>query len=136
MNPLIQLKQIGSVFILALGLSCFGLSSAVQAERSALATERIESVERHQLVDNIYEYSYVISTGNDQHHRVGVHRVVREQHGSPRECDQAIFLAHGDWWDFTQAFLGGGTSPDSLPVFLAHKGVDVWGIDLGWTLVP
>jgi hypothetical protein len=108
----------------------------VQAVRPALATERIESVVRHQLVDNIYEYSYLISTGNDQHHRVGVHRVVREQHGSPRECDQAIFLAHGDWWDFTQAFLGGGTSPDSLPVFLAHKGVDVWGIDLGWTLVP
>src|SRR5437870_2499734 len=60
------------------------LVGAVLLVRPALATESIEQVARHQLVDNIYEYSYVISTGNDEHHRVGVHRVVQEEHGSPR----------------------------------------------------
>jgi pimeloyl-ACP methyl ester carboxylesterase len=78
----------------------------------------------------------VISTGNDQYHRVGVHRVVQEEHGCPRPSDQAIFMVHGDVWNFNAAFLRGTSSPDSLPVFLARRGVDVWGIDLGWTLVP
>ena len=112
------------------------LVGAVLLVRPALATERIEQFARHQLVDNIYEYSWVISTGNDQYHRVGVHRVVQEEHGRPRPSGQAIFMVHGDAWNFTAAFLRGGSSPDSLPVFLASKGVDVWGIDLGWTLVP
>jgi pimeloyl-ACP methyl ester carboxylesterase len=112
------------------------LVGAVLLVRPALATERIEQVARQQLVDNIYEYSYVISTGNDVHHRVGVHRVVQEEHGCPRHSDQAIFMVHGDGWNFNAVFLRGTSSPNSLPVFLARRGVDVWGIDLGWTLVP
>jgi hypothetical protein len=93
-------------------------------------------VERHQIVDHIYEYDYIIPTGNDQYHRVGVHRVVQEENGQPRPSNQAIFMVHGDWWNFNHAFMRGTSSPDSLPVFLAHRGVDVWGIDLGWTLIP
>jgi hypothetical protein len=112
------------------------LVGAVLLVRPALATERIEQVTRQHLVDHIYEYSWVISTGNDQYHRVGVHRVVQEENGSPQHCDQAIFMVHGDAWNFNAAFMRGTSSPDSLPVFLAHRGVDVWGIDLGWTLVP
>src|SRR6266481_3243705 len=112
------------------------LVGAVLLVRPALATDRIEQVVRQHLVDHIYEYSWVISTGNDQYHRVGVHRVVQEENGSPQHCDQAIFMVHGDLWNFTAAFLRGGSSPDSMPVFLARRGVDVWGIDLGWTLVP
>src|SRR5262249_11038201 len=112
------------------------LVASVLLVRPALATERIEQVARQQLIDNIYEYSYVISTGNDRHHRVGVHRVVQEERGRPRHSDQAIFMVHGDAWNFTAAFLRGTSAPDSLPVFLARRGVDVWGIDLGWTLVP
>jgi hypothetical protein len=112
------------------------LVGAVLLVRPALATERIEQVARQHLVDSIYEYSYVISTGNDQYHRVGVHRVVQEEHGCPRPSDQAIFMVHGDACNFNAAFLRGASSPDSLPVFLARRGVDVWGIDLGWTLVP
>src|SRR5260370_28682906 len=112
------------------------LVGAVLLVRPALATERIEQVTRQHIVDHIYEYSWVISTGNDQYHRVGVHRVVQEENGFPQHCDQAIFMVHGDDFAFNAAFLRGGSSPDSLPVFLARRGVDVWGIDLGWTLVP
>src|SRR5437899_3117585 len=111
------------------------LVGVVLLVRPALAAERIEQVSRQHLVDNIYEYSYVISTGNDQYHRVGVHRVVQEEHGYPRHSDQAIFMVHGDFWNFNAAFLRGTSSPDSLPVFLAHRGDDVWGIDIGWTLL-
>jgi hypothetical protein len=93
-------------------------------------------VSRHQIVDHIYEYDYVIPTGNAPHDRVGVHRVVQEEHGHPQHSDQAIFMVHGDNWNFNNAFMRGNSSPDSLPVFLAQRGVDVWGIDLGWTLVP
>jgi hypothetical protein len=92
--------------------------------------------ERHHIVDNIFEYDYVISTGDGPHDRVGVHRVVQEEHGRPQPSNQAIFMVHGDIWDFNAAFFKGNSSPDSLPVFLAQRGVDVWGIDLGWTLVP
>src|SRR6266705_2630665 len=65
-----------------------------------------------------------------------IEQVVQEEHGCPRHSDQAIFMVHGDAWNFNAAFLRGTSSPDSLPVFLARRGVDVWGIDLGWTLVP
>jgi hypothetical protein len=112
------------------------LVGAVLLVRPALATERIEQVASHQIVDHIYQYDYVISTGNGPHDRVGVHRVVQEENGQPQPCDQAIFMVHGDLWNFNAAFMRGTSSPDSLPVFLAHRGVDVWGIDLGWTLVP
>ena len=109
---------------------------AVLLVRPALAADRIEQVTRQHIVDHIYEYSYVISTGNDQYHRVGVHRVVQEENGSPQHCDQAIFMVHGDVWAFNAAFLRNTSTPHSLPVFLARRGIDVWGIDLGWTLVP
>jgi len=112
------------------------LVGAVLLVRPALATDRIEQVSRQHLVDHIYEYSYVISTGNDQYHRVGVHRVVQEVDGSPQPCDQALFMVHGDAWAFNAAFLRETSTPNSMPVFLARRGVDVWGIDLGWTLVP
>src|SRR5246127_4729011 len=59
------------------------LVGAVLLVRHALATARIEQVGRHHIVDNIYEYSWVISTGNDRYRRVGVHRVVQEEHGRP-----------------------------------------------------
>ena len=112
------------------------LVGAVLLIRPALAAERIEQVSRQHLVDHVYEYSYVISTGNDVHHRVGVHRVVQEDHGSPQPCDQALFMLHGDDFAFNAAFLRNTSTPNSMPVFLARRGVDVWGIDLGWTLVP
>jgi hypothetical protein len=34
------------------------------------------------------------------------------------------------------AFVGGDTPSESVAVYLASMGMDVWGIDLDWTLVP
>jgi hypothetical protein len=59
----------------------------------------------------------------------------------PVPSGRALFLVHGDIWPFDGAFLSSLASasvPDShaLPIYLASRGVDVWGIDLRWTQVP
>jgi hypothetical protein len=91
---------------------------------------------RHRLIDNIYETIYVVPTGPGPHDQIAVHRVLREEHGRPIRSDFAVLLTHGDVWGFDGAFLGGTANPASLPVYLARRGVDVWGIDFAWTLVP
>jgi pimeloyl-ACP methyl ester carboxylesterase len=49
-------------------------------------------------------------------------------------------MVHGASQNFEDIFLTAGsltqTPMTSLPVYLASNGVDVWGIDLGWTRVP
>jgi hypothetical protein len=57
---------------------------------------------------------------------------------SPRRnaSHNAIFLAHGYASNFNTDFMGGTHSPQSLPVYLASQGIDVWGSDYGWALVP
>jgi hypothetical protein len=47
-------------------------------------------------------------------------------------------MVHGDSWGFDSAFAGGlgGSKPaPNVATWLARRGVDVWGIDLRWTLV-
>jgi hypothetical protein len=90
---------------------------------------------RH-LTRRIDEFDYVIPTGLGPFQQVGVHRVVRVRNGRPLPSANALFMQHGDGWNFDAAFLGGTQAIHSLPVYLARRGIDVWGIDLGWTLVP
>jgi hypothetical protein len=47
-----------------------------------------------------------------------------------------VFFVHGDGASFDNDFRLGKTASQSVAVFLASKGIDVWGIDLGWSLVP
>lgn len=96
----------------------------------------VQLITHRRLVDDIFETVYSIKTGNGPYDRIQVHRVVREMRGRPLETDKALMLLHGDVWGFNGAFLGAGSPPASLPVFLARRGGDVWGIDLAWTLVP
>jgi hypothetical protein len=88
------------------------------------------------LRENIYEYSYTVRTGNGPYDRIKLHRVIQVHHGQPVQAVKAVFLVHGDVWNFNAAFLGGSRSPRSLPVSLAEGGIDAWGIDLDWSLVP
>jgi hypothetical protein len=91
---------------------------------------------------DIVEYSAQVRVGPGEHDRIGLHRVVRETAPSvPAHSRRAILFVHGDAWGFDGAFLANlatpGASPEhAAPVFLAEHGIDVWGIDLGWTLVP
>jgi hypothetical protein len=82
---------------------------------------------------NVYEYYYVLAT--DGGARVGVHRVVEVRHGRPMAPRDGVFFVHGDNWAFDTSFRLGNTASQSIAVFLASKGIDVWGVDLGYTLV-
>jgi hypothetical protein len=88
-----------------------------------------------QIAGDVYEYNYILPTGTGPYHSVGVHRVVRVNDGKPVVSHNSVFLAHGYESDFN-TFMGGTHAPRSLPVYLANNGVDVWGIDYGWSLVP
>jgi hypothetical protein len=92
-------------------------------------------VTRH-IVGDVYESIYRLRTGPGEHDRIQLHRIVREKNGRPVPARTAVMLLHGDAWGFDAAFMRGSSSPDSLPAYLASKGVDVWGVDLAWTLVP
>src|SRR5215213_4339676 len=98
------------------------------------ACENIQP-ERRQLAGNIIEYFFRIPVGKGQYDFIGIHRVVKERAPwRPVRTSRALMMAHGDIWGFRAAFL---TPPNhNLPVFLAGNGIDVWGIDFGWSLLP
>jgi hypothetical protein len=84
------------------------------------------------LAPGVVELSATLRTGPGEYDRIGLHRVTT-LHGGRRP---GVLLAHGDVWGFDAAFLGEPDPAQSLPVYLARRGIDVWGIDFGWTLVP
>ncbi len=112
------------------------------ATRSVCSTCPVGSVDRRVLVGDIAEYSFLLRVGAGEHDLIRLHRVVREQAPFvPRRTSRALLLAHGDAFNFDAAFLTSLTSPTvddahALPIFLAQRGIDVWGIDFRWTLVP
>lgn len=115
----------------AIFLLAFGFSSLTQAQPNLQTAQP----ERRVLSGNVVEYSFRVPVGPGAHDVIGVHRVVKETAPwVPAHSSKGILLAHGDVWNFRSAFL---TDPaHSTPVFLAQNGVDVWGIDFRWTLVP
>lgn len=110
-----------------------------QASGSSCAAS---AVTRRQLTPTVAEYSFTVRVGRGTYDVLGLHRVVRETAPSrPARAEDAVFFVHGDAWGFDAAFLASAASPSipdsrALPVFLAERGVDVWGIDLRWTRVP
>jgi hypothetical protein len=102
----------------------------------------LSTLARREIVLGIAEYSFRVRAGADEHTVIGMHRVVRESAPFvPSRTRDAVLMAHGDAWGFDGAFLASAASPavpdaHALPVFLAQNGVDVWGIDFAWTLLP
>jgi len=100
------------------------------------------AIERRQLVGDVYEYSMQVQVGAGSHDVVTLHRVVREvSAGTPARAPKSVFMVHGDVWNFRGAFLpsvdSGAVAPgQSIAIYLAQQGVDVWGIDLRWANVP
>jgi len=100
------------------------------------------NAERRQLVDDIYEYSYRVRVGPGAYDIITLHRVVRELgQWSPVRTAKSVFMVHGDALGFRGAFLSSAGSAavapgHSIAVFLAQRGVDVWGIDQRWVHVP
>ena len=89
-----------------------------------------------QLSDSVVEFYYVVRTGPGQYDQIGIHHVtLTDKHGKPVPSGNALMILHGDLWPFDGAF-GGEISRQSVATYLASNKVDVWGIDLAWTLVP
>ena len=98
--------------------------------------------DRRKLYDDIYEYTFQLQVGPGVHDTITLHRVVREDRAyTPSPGNKAVFMVHGDVWGFRGAFLANVESDaapaqHSLAIYLARRGVDVWGIDLRWVSVP
>jgi hypothetical protein len=96
---------------------------------------------RDDLGNGIAHYQYEVKIGNRQFDVVRIHRVIHETRPyHPVSCQGDIFMVHGANQDFDDIYFTAGAeniNPEtSLPVYLATKNIDVWGIDLAWTLVP
>ncbi len=102
---------------------------------------RILEIKRSMLSSDIAHYQILVRLGNGPYDIVRIHRVVREaRRYRPVRTSGNVFMVHGSSQDFDDIFLRPGVdTPDeqnSSPYFLASQNIDVWGIDLGWTMVP
>ncbi|HVK64201.1 MAG TPA: hypothetical protein VM694_07000, partial [Polyangium sp.] len=117
------------------------LRDAVEASGSAI-TAQVPELVREQVSGDVYHYSFLVKVGDTPNARVRVHRIVREDAPwKARPADRAILLLHGDFATFTTNFAPSLTSsaaqPDhGLAVYLAQRGIDVWGLDRRWTTAP
>ena len=113
--------------VLAIAIAALAVAAPARADRlPAMHQSRV-------LAPGVVEWSATVPTGPGRYDRIGLHRVTAA--GSARS-HVGVLLAHGDVWGFDAAFLGSPDAVHSLPVLLARRGIDVWGIDFGWTLVP
>ena len=101
----------------------------------------IKNFSRKELGDGIAHYEFEIMMDTGVYDVVKIHRVVKEFWPyRPVKTQGNIFMVHGAIQDFDDIFLTAGAelinSETSAPYFLATQGIDVWGIDLGWTRVP
>jgi len=108
----------------------------------ALSATLVGGMERQHVVGDVYHYSYLLSVGKTPNARIRVHRVVREDSPKvPHPTSQSIMLMHGDFANFTTNFLPSRISAAAKPgrnlaVYLAQRGIDVWGVDRRWTTAP
>ena len=154
----IQLHHIVPLALLWLGCGAETPVSAPTPETEVLAQELsmlqlsdilgvaeldgVGGFERKQVVGDVYHYSLQLQVGPNAQDVITLHRVVRERAAwKPARGRESVFMVHGDAWNFTGAFMASTLTQDvpvqqSIAVYLAQKGVDVWGIDLRWTHVP
>ena len=96
---------------------------------------------REELGSGIAHYRFDVDLGPGVYDIVRIHRVVHERrkyHPVPTKGD--IFMIHGGSQDFDDTFLTAGVedvnTKTSSPFYLASQNIDVWGIDLAWTMIP
>jgi hypothetical protein len=119
-----------------------GCAAAARLRGVAAEACALTGLERRHLTRDIVEYTFQLKVGAGEHDVIRLHRVVREARpGVPRRVPHSVFMVHGDLWGFDGAFLASALSANvpreqSIGVFLAGRGVDVWGVDLRWVQVP
>ncbi len=117
-------------------------------EAAAADTARIPpdadviDVTRDHVSGDIHHYTFTLRVGSTPNARVRLHRVTREEAPfRPRRAASSVMLLHGDFATFSTNFApdaAGAERPPhgGLAVYLAERGVDVWGMDRRWTLTP
>lgn len=118
--------------------TAIGLS---QESKSAKKRICFKKITRSEIGNGIAHYQMEVRLGKNEYDVVRIHRVVREKRPfRPVRTEGAIFMIHGASQDFDDIFLRPGVdkanAQNSSPVYLASNNIDVWGIDLAWTLVP
>ena len=119
-----------------------GCAAALRLPGVAPAACSPAGVARRHLVGDIFEHTFTLKVGAGERDVIRLHRVVRESaNGVPHRPERAVLMVHGDIWGFDGAFLGSTLSSSvpreqSVGVYLAANGVDVWGVDLRWVQVP
>lgn len=99
------------------------------------------NAERTEVAHGVAHYQFEVPLGAGQFDVVRIHRVVRERKPyHPVRTHGAVFMTHGASLTFEAIFLRPGTNDadtqTSVAVYLAANGIDVWGMDFAWTLVP
>lgn len=99
-------------------------------------------IHRKNLSANVAHYIFEIKLGDGPYDVVNLHRVVNEYRPyHPVRTKGEVFMVHGSSQDFDDIFYSAGAYGNinpmtSSPEYLASMGIDVWGIDLGWTRIP
>jgi hypothetical protein len=127
-----HLRQVIYFPLLVLGL----LLSAGPAKSEIVDFQRVA------LQDGIAHYTFDVDLGPNEFDTVRLHRIVREKReGKPVATIDGIFMLPGAPNFFEMIFLPSVVSDvppwdQSIAVFLAKNGIDVWGMDYAWALVP
>jgi hypothetical protein len=102
----------------------------------------VADLERLPVVGDVVHYRFKVRIGPGPFDVIRLHRVVRERRPFvPARTSEALFALHGCCTGFEGSFMASvltGLRPpeQAMPVYLAQRGVDVWGVDLGWMLAP
>lgn len=123
-----------------------GCGAALAIPATALATGgprvSIVSAERTVVHDNVAHYRFRVRVGPGPFDVIQLHRVVEERRPYwPRPRMEAVMLLPGAPQLFEAIFLP-PAAPDvaaeegSVALYLASHGLDVWGMDYGWTAIP
>lgn len=96
---------------------------------------------KHKHKGEIAHYQFEVRLGPGPFDVVRIHRVVKEHRSNrPVRTRGNVFMVHGSLQDFGDIYFHAGvdhpTPQTSAPLYLAENGIDVWGIDLAWTLIP
>ena len=96
---------------------------------------------REELGNGIAHYTFEVDLGSEEFDKIRIHRVVKERNPyEPVKTRGDVFMVHAAIQDFDDIYLRVGAEEinekTSSPVYLASHKIDVWGIDLAWTLVP
>ncbi len=135
--------------LLAVVLCLFSVSIAAAQGRIAIpasSTMAVDvamgEVQREVVYEGIAHYSWVVKVGPGAHDLIRLHRVVKEvRPHHPAALDQAVMFFPGSPTYFEGLYLVPKISDvpardRAIAIFLAKNGIDVWGIDYRWALVP